>query len=148
MESFVTIGFVGKATEAIKYYKEVFHMKQVFKPIKYQDIPKKHLDSIKGMEMSMMAKDQIMFSLFSIGNTTCMIFDFYLPSTSSTPTTPFFGMGISVKKAKEVDRLHNLLLKDGGYSMVAPCDAFWGARFALIMDKFGIKWSLTFDKSQ
>ena len=148
MKSFVTIGFAGKATEAIKYYKKVFHMKQVFEPIKYQDIPKKHLDSIKGMEMSMMVKDQIMFSLFNIGNTTCMIFDFDLPSSSSAPKAPFFGMGISAKKANEVDRLYNLLLKDGGYSMVAPCDAFWGTRFALIVDKFGIKWSLTFDKPQ
>ena len=148
MKSFVTIGFAGNATEVIKYYKKVFHMQQVFEPIKYQDIPKKQLDSIKGMEMSMMAKNQIMFSLFSIGNTTCMIFDFVSPSSSSASKAPIFGMGISVKKEKEIDRLHNLLLKDGGYSMVAPCDAFWGTRFALIVDKFGIKWSLTFDKPQ
>ena len=39
-------------------------------------------------------------------------------------------------------------LEDGGTEILAPHDAFWGARFAMLTDRFGHKWMLSHDRSQ
>ncbi len=40
------------------------------------------------------------------------------------------------------------ILADGGQTTKEPQDTFWGARFAMLVDKFGIKWMLNFDYPQ
>lgn len=39
-------------------------------------------------------------------------------------------------------------LMDGGKEVMAPHDAFWGARFAMLTDRYGNTWMLSHDRSQ
>lgn len=47
----------------------------------------------------------------------------------------------------EVAELYARLM-DGGKEVMAPHDAFWGARFAMLTDRFGNTWMLSHDRSQ
>lgn len=53
---------------------------------------------------------------------------------------------ISPDKAEDVDSLYEKLLGETGESKMAPQDTFWNARFASLVDPFGIIWSINFDK--
>ena len=46
----------------------------------------------------------------------------------------------------EVDALYAKLV-EGGNEIMAPHDAFWGARFAMLADRFGVQWMLNHDRS-
>lgn len=37
-------------------------------------------------------------------------------------------------------------LADGGTPTMAPHDAFWGARFAMLTDRFGVQWMLNHER--
>lgn len=46
---------------------------------------------------------------------------------------------------EEVDSLYPKL-SAGGKSVMAPHDAFWNARFAMLTDRFGINWMLNHER--
>jgi PhnB protein len=48
--------------------------------------------------------------------------------------------------ASEVDALY-AKLSDGGQQPQPPQDAFWGARFGMLVDKFGVQWMVNSDPS-
>ncbi|MEX3606201.1 MAG: glyoxalase/bleomycin resistance/extradiol dioxygenase family protein [Burkholderia sp.] len=43
----------------------------------------------------------------------------------------------------DVDAVHQRSLAAGGKSLTAPCDQFWGDRFAQVEDLDGYRWALT-----
>ena len=47
----------------------------------------------------------------------------------------------------EVDKLFNAL-SDGGKVKMAVADTFWGARFGMCEDRFGVCWMFNFDKKK
>jgi catechol 2,3-dioxygenase-like lactoylglutathione lyase family enzyme len=47
-------------------------------------------------------------------------------------------VGFGVATREEVDRLHADMTAAGYRSLQAPCDAFWGARYAVIEDPDGL----------
>lgn len=46
---------------------------------------------------------------------------------------------------EEVEKIHRSLC-EGGRDLMAPHDAFWGARFAMVTDAFGVNWMLAHNK--
>jgi uncharacterized glyoxalase superfamily protein PhnB len=46
-------------------------------------------------------------------------------------------LGFSVASAEEVDRIYELLTRDGHHAHQPPYDAFWGARYAIVDDPDG-----------
>lgn len=45
----------------------------------------------------------------------------------------------------ELDQLYRKLA-DGGKAQMEPQDTFWGARFGMLTDKFGVNWMFNADK--
>ncbi len=56
-----------------------------------------------------------------------------------------FSISIACDDAEEQDRYFNAL-KEGGQITMPLQDTFWGARFGMLVDKFGIQWMFNFDK--
>ena len=46
-------------------------------------------------------------------------------------------IGFAVSSRAEVDRLYTDLIKAGRRGAQPPCDAFWGARYAIVLDPDG-----------
>ena len=54
------------------------------------------------------------------------------------------SLSINCTSVEELERTFNILSTDGKVTMI-PQDTFWGAKFAMLHDKFGIKWMLNYD---
>jgi PhnB protein len=53
-------------------------------------------------------------------------------------------LSLECESIEEVETLYTALA-DGGREGMAPHDAFWGARFAMLTDRFGINWMLNYE---
>lgn len=51
-------------------------------------------------------------------------------------------LSLACESAEEVDKLYPVL-SDGGKGTMAPNDPFWGGRFAMLTDRFGVHWMLS-----
>lgn len=56
-------------------------------------------------------------------------------------------LGFAVATRGEVDAIHAELVAAGASSLQPPCDAFWGARFAVVEDPDGIAVGLMSPRS-
>ncbi|MDB4948502.1 MAG: hypothetical protein JWM27_1151 [Gemmatimonadetes bacterium] len=54
-------------------------------------------------------------------------------------------LNLQCETDEEVDALYPKL-SDGGQGMMAPHDAFWGSRFAMLTDRFGFHWMLNHER--
>jgi PhnB protein len=75
-----------------------------------------------------------------------------LMASDSQPGAPFtrgnnFFICLDCESAEELERLHSAL-GDGGTVLMAPQDTFWGARFSMLTDRFGVGWMFNFQLSQ
>jgi len=55
-----------------------------------------------------------------------------------------FSVSIACESAEEVEKLFTALA-EGGTVSVAPHDAFWGARFGMLTDRYGISWMFNYE---
>lgn len=55
----------------------------------------------------------------------------------------FLG-GFDLRSAEEQDRLYSAL-GEGGKATMPLQDTFWGARFGMLTDRFGVNWMFNFD---
>ena len=58
-----------------------------------------------------------------------------------------FALSLDCDSAEEQQRLFDALVAGGTVTMPLG-DTFWGARFGMLKDKFGIAWMFNFDKGQ
>lgn len=76
--------------------------------------------------------------------------DFLMMAADSMSDNPVnFGSSISLSVAcKSEDEVNHLFekLSVGGTITMPLQDTFWGARFGMIIDKFGIPWMFNFEK--
>jgi PhnB protein len=87
-------------------------------------------------------KDRIMHARLTKGSIVLMASD-------SMPGMPFvqgtnFSVSIQCESREEIDRLF-AALSEGGQVAMPLDDAFWGARFGMFKDRFGIHWMLNFE---
>ena len=76
---------------------------------------------------------------------------FVLMASDTMPDMPFtvgnnVWLNLACESDAEVESIHSLLA-EGGTSIMAPHDSFWGARFAMLTDRFGINWMLSHDRA-
>ncbi len=55
-----------------------------------------------------------------------------------------FSLSIDCESTEEQEKLF-AALKEGGTVTMALQDTFWGARFGIVTDKFGVSWMFNFD---
>jgi PhnB protein len=92
------------------------------------------------------AKDLIMHARVTKGSTAGLP---VLMASDTMPGHPFhavagFSISIMCESVEEIDRIF-AALSEGGKVGMPLADQFWGARFGMFTDKFGIHWMLNFD---
>ena len=68
------------------------------------------------------------------------------PGASFTKGNNFF-ICIDCESAEELERLH-AALAEGGTTTMEPQDTFWGARFSMLTDRFGVGWMFNYQLPQ
>lgn len=129
------LNFDGNCREAMEFYKECLGAELHLMP--FADVP---CDLPKEAKH---AQDRIMHARLANGSTILMASD-------TMPGMPFqpgnnFSVCIQCESLQEIESLFTALGKNGSVTMALQ-DTFWGARFGMLKDQFGIHWMFNFDK--
>ena len=89
-------------------------------------------------------KDRIMHATVSKNGTALLM------ASDTMPGTPFqqgtnFAICVAPESLEETERLFNAISENGKVTMPLQ-DTFWGARFGMLTDQFGINWMFNFEK--
>ena len=122
--------FSGNCAEALNFYKGVFGG-EITSMSQFKDAPK---------EMNMPAEDgeRVMHANFKSPSIKFMASD-------SRPTTEYgegrISLSLGLSDLAEAQRLWDALSKNGKVDVPFE-DAFWGGRFGMFTDKYGIDWMI------
>jgi PhnB protein len=125
----------GKCKEALEFYKTALngeiHSMQTFGEAP-NDTPKEH-------------KDLVMHAEFKAEN-------IFFMASDSTPDRPVqignnLSLSINLTNKDEQTRLFDAL-SEGGKVTMPLNETFWGARFGMVTDKYGINWMTNMDLPQ
>jgi PhnB protein len=94
------------------------------------------------MESAPALKDKIMHAKVSKGPHVLMASD-PDPRTAVQPGNNF-SICIQCESLEEIERLYSALSEKGTPTMPLQ-DTFWGARFGMLTDQFGVQWMFNFD---
>ena len=134
MKAIVTyLNFNGNCREAMKFYQRCLGGELSIMPFSEApgDFPKE-------------AKDRVMHARVTKDRTTLLMASDTMPGSNFVQGTNF-SISIDCQSAEETDRLFNAFSENGKITMPLQ-DAFWGARFGMLRDKFGINWMFNFEK--
>ncbi|MEQ8358712.1 MAG: VOC family protein [Cytophagales bacterium] len=127
------IMFNGNAREAMGFYSKCFGGKLEIKD--YEDVP----------EMKVDEKDlnKIMHAALITENAVIMACD----DLSLGKSKPIRNIQLSIEciSESELTRYFFVLAENGDITMPLQ-DTFWGARFGMVTDQFGVKWMLSYER--
>ena len=89
------------------------------------------------------AKDRIMHARLTNGPAVLMASD-------TMPGMPFqqgsnFAICVNCQSQEELERFFSAIREKGNVTMPLQ-DTFWGARFGMLTDQFGVNWMFNFEK--
>lgn len=122
--------FSGNCEEALNFYKTIFGG-EITEISRWKDAP---------AEMGMLADlgERVMHSNFKSPSIKFMASD-------SRPTTQYgegrISLSLGTSDAADAQRVWNALAKGGTIEMEFA-DTFWGAKFGMLTDKYGIDWMI------
>lgn len=120
--------FGGSCEEALTFYKEVF-AGEVVSLMRFGDTA--------GGETPPGYNDKVMHSSFEAPSVKFMASD-QQPGTP-VPSSSNVSLSLSTRDVTEGERVF-AMLSSGGNVTLPMHDTFWGARFGMLTDKFGIDW--------
>ena len=126
MKAMVTyLNFDGNCREAMTFYQRCLGGELSITPFSEApgDFPKE-------------ARDRVMHARVTKDGTTLLMASDTMPGSNFVQGTNF-SISIDCQSAEETDRLYNAFSENGKITMPLQ-DAFWGARFGMLRDKFGI----------
>jgi PhnB protein len=129
--------FSGKAEKAIKHYETALGAK-ADKIMRFGDIP-------GGGDSPPEAKNRVMHCVLHIGSQVVMVSD----SRPGEEVPPGGPVHISVDFDDEADMATRFeALSAGGKVNMPLADTFWGARFGMLTDAYGIEWMFNCEKKK
>jgi PhnB protein len=133
------LNFNGNCEEAFNFYKSVFGGE--FTSIqRFKDVPSENpLPEAEG--------DWVMHVELPIGKSTVLMGSDSPSTMGKIVNGNNYHISIQTNDTEETDRLFAGLSAGGQVSMPLQ-ETFWGARFAMFVDKFGIQWMINQDISQ
>lgn len=135
MEAIVPyLNFNGNAAEALAFYANAFEGKILFQQT--------FGDSPMANETPDDFKDKIMHATFQAGDLSFMVSDCMpgQPVNGGTNTS----LSLNFKTVAHIEKTFAAL--STGSTVTMPLqDTFWGARFGMLTDKFGINWMFNYD---
>jgi PhnB protein len=137
------LNFNGNTEEAFNFYKSVFGGEfaamQRFKDMK--DVP--GCDEISDSD-----KEKIMHISLPIGkDNVLMATDVVASMGQPEAAGNNISLSVNTESKEEAEKLFNGL-SEGGNVTMPLADAFWGAYFGMLTDKFGIQWMVHYDYNQ
>jgi len=134
------LNFAGNAEEAFNFYKSVFGGE--FTTVqRFKDTP-------QGGNVQAHEKDKIMHIALPIGKGNVLMATDAIESMGHKLTIGNnFHLTIQPESKAEAEKLFNRLAAGGKVTMPLQ-DAFWGAYFGMLTDKFGIQWMVNYDTKQ
>ena len=129
MQLITYVSFGGNCEEAINFYKEAIGA-ELIQISKMGDSP---------MEVPPTLKDKIMHARLQIGENVLYMSDTFDPSALVQGNN--VSLSIQIDDTAKLEKLFNDLSAGGTIKMPLE-DTFWGARFGMFTDKFGIHWML------
>ena len=86
--------------------------------------------------------ERIMHAKVAAKGATLMASD--MPAKTAGPAGSSITLSVDCESAEEQDRLF-AALSEGGTVEMPLQDTFWGARFGMLKDRFGMDWMFNFD---
>ncbi|MGE5457060.1 MAG: VOC family protein [Methanococcaceae archaeon] len=127
--------FSGDCEEALNFYKDTFGGEYSIS-MRYGDSPAPCPDS---------QKDKIMHATFTSDGFMLMASDG--PADYDKKRGDNVSLMLDFSDEAEEEKVYNALSSGGKVNQPLQ-DTFWGARFGMVTDKFGINWMLNFTKVQ
>ena len=135
------LNFNGNTEEAFNFYKSVFGGEFIGGINRFKDTPES--DKIPANE-----KDKVMHVALPIGKGNTLMATDALESMGHKITTGNnIHLSLEAENKEEAEKLFNGLSK-GGQIIMPLADAFWGAYFGMLKDKFGIQWMVNYTYPQ
>ena len=127
------LNFGGNCEEAFNFYKEVFGGDFVdFQ--RFNDAPAE-----AQMQMPTEEAEWVMHVGLPIGGDTVLMGSDRPSAMGEWTQGNGFYVSLQTDDTEETDRLFEGL-SDGGQVTMPLQDTFWGARFGMLVDKFGVQW--------
>ena len=126
------IHFEGNAQEALDFYKDILAA-ELMTISRYEEMP---------AAVDHDWKNKIMHSSLKFGNNILMISDGPMDYRSLKGNN--IQLSLDVEDEAKIDELFNKLAEGGKITMPLATQ-FWGAKFGMLQDKFGIGWMLNYD---
>jgi PhnB protein len=133
MEMNIYLYFNGNCEEAMNFYKEALGG-NIESIMHYGDAPMPCSDS---------QKSKVMHAVMLVAGTTMMFSD----SSEQRKVTQGdnFAVSLGFKSEEEITTAYNAISAGGNVTMPLQ-DTFWGAKFGMCCDKFGVNWMFNWDK--
>lgn len=122
--------FDGNCRQAMEFYADCLGAE--LHAMKYSDAP----NSPQG------DGDKIMHAAITKGTTNLMASDWAAPSPFKPGNN--FSLCLNCDSLEEIENLFNAIGKNGQVTMPLA-DTFWGARFGMLTDQFGVNWMFNFE---
>lgn len=133
MKDMITyLNFDGNCREAMEYYQHCLGGELALMPF-----------SEMNADYPPAAKDRIVHAKLTTGSAVLMASDILpgMPLRQGNAT----HICLMCESAEEIERLFAGLGRSGKVAMPLQ-DMFWGARFGMVTDPFGVSWMLNFEK--
>lgn len=127
MKLYPYLHFQGNAEEALNFYSKALNG-TISSVNRYGDSP---------MPSDEDYKQKIMHSRLTFDDNMIMVSDTLKGNTVSTNGN--IQLSVEVENEGEIDSVFNNMAEGGTVTMPLQ-DTFWGARFGMLKDKFGVNW--------
>jgi PhnB protein len=131
-EMIAYLNFDGNAAEAMTFYGRC--LGGALQMMRFSE---------SSVEVAPGTEDRIMHAKISTGSAVLMASD-TMPGTIPTKGTNFH-ICLNCESLDETERLFRALGQNGKITMPLQ-QTFWGARFGMLVDQFGISWMFNFEK--
>jgi PhnB protein len=129
--------FNGQCEEAFQFYEKLFggKIEALFR----------HRGSPAEQQTPPEWLDKIMHARLNVGNNTLMGSD--APPGHYHDGSKGYSVSIGLNEIKEAERIYQGLAEKGKVNMPLQ-PTFWAARFAMLVDRFGISWMINCEAQQ
>jgi len=124
------LNFNGNASEALAFYSNALNGEVVFQ------------QPFGDMAPEPSFKDKIMHASFEAGDLKFMVSD--CPPNISVHSGDQVSLSLNFDSVESLEKTFNALAEGGSITMPVQ-DTFWGARFGMTKDKFGVHWMFNHD---
>lgn len=135
------LNFPGNAEDAFNFYKSVFGGDFAGGIFRFKDTP-------EAEKLSKNDREKVMHVSLPVGKGNILMATDALESMGHKVTAGNnFHLSLEAESKEEADKLFKDL-SSGGKVTQFLADAFWGAYFGMVTDKFGIQWMVNYTYPQ